>query len=57
MRFPSWLKDINLALGVAAYMIAFVIVWNFESLAQRLVAATASFAVPISMALLIGRFA
>ena len=54
VRFPSWLKDINLALGVAAYMIAFVIVWNFDSLAQRLVAATASFAVPISMALLLG---
>jgi hypothetical protein len=54
VRFPSWLKDINLALGVAAHVIAFVIVWSFESLAQRLVAATSSFAIPISMALLVG---
>jgi hypothetical protein len=54
VRFPSWLKDMNLALGVTAYAIAFAIVWSFESLAQRLVAATASFAVPISMALLVG---
>jgi hypothetical protein len=54
VRFPSWLKGINLALGVADYIIAFIIVWIFESLAQRLVAATASFAVPISLAFLAG---
>ena len=54
VRFPSWLKNMNLALGVTAYVIAFVIVWSFESLAHRLVAATASFAIPISMALLVG---
>jgi hypothetical protein len=35
-------------------VIAFNVVWNFESLAQRLIAATASFAIPISMALLVG---
>jgi len=54
VRFSSWLKDINVALGIATYIIAFVIVCSFESLAQRLVAATASFAIPISMALLAG---
>src|SRR5262245_23477232 len=53
-RFSSWLYAMNLLLGVAAYVIAFVIVWSFESLAQRLVATTASFAIPISMALLVG---
>jgi hypothetical protein len=54
VRFSSWLKDINAALGIAAYVVAVNIVWSFESLAQRLVAATASFAVPISMALFVG---
>jgi hypothetical protein len=53
-RFSSWLNDINVALGIAAYVIAFSIVWSFESLAQRLIAATATFAIPISMAFLAG---
>jgi hypothetical protein len=53
-RFSSWLYAMNVLLGVAAYVIAIVIVWSFESLAQRLVATTASFAIPISMALLVG---
>lgn len=53
-RFSSWLNDVNVALGIAAYVIAFNIVWSFESLAQRLIAATATFAIPISMAFLAG---
>jgi hypothetical protein len=51
-RFSLWLNAMNLLLGVAAYAITFVVILSFESLAQRLVAATASFAIPISMALL-----
>src|SRR5262249_28090564 len=53
-RFSSWLNAINVLLGVAAYVITFVIVLSFESLAQRLVAASVSFAIPLSMALLVG---
>jgi len=51
-RFSSWLNAMNLLLGVAAYAITFVVILSFGSLMQRLVAATASFAIPISMALL-----
>jgi hypothetical protein len=51
-RFSLWLNAMNLLLGVAAYAITFVVIFSFGSLAQRLVAATASFAIPISMALL-----
>jgi hypothetical protein len=51
-RFSLWLNAMNLLLGVAAYAITFVVILSFGSLAQRLVAATASFAIPISMALL-----
>jgi hypothetical protein len=53
-RFSSWLNAINVSLGVAAYAITFVIVLGFESLPQRLIAASASFAIPLSMALLVG---
>src|SRR5262249_46611982 len=53
-RFSSWLNAINVLLGVAAYAITFVIVLSFESLPQRLVAASVSFAIPLSMALLVG---
>jgi hypothetical protein len=51
-RFSLWLNDMNLLLGVAAYAITFVVILSFGSLAQRLVAASTSFAIPISMALL-----
>ncbi|HMB27661.1 MAG TPA: hypothetical protein VKS99_06115, partial [Blastocatellia bacterium] len=50
--FSLWLNAMNLLLGVAAYAITFVVTLSFGSLAQRLVAATASFAIPISMALI-----
>ncbi|HEU0175187.1 MAG TPA: hypothetical protein VFV58_13080 [Blastocatellia bacterium] len=52
-RFYPWLKAINVLLGLAAYAITFIIVWNFESLSQRLTAASISVAIPISMALLV----
>jgi hypothetical protein len=51
-RFSLWLNSMNLLLGVAAYAITFVVIFSFGSLAQRLIAATASFAIPISVALL-----
>jgi hypothetical protein len=51
-RFSLWLNAMNLALGVAAYAITFVVILSFGSLAQRLLAATTSFAIPISLALL-----
>jgi hypothetical protein len=57
-RMPSGKDDlvlinlINVSLGVAAYAITFVIVLGFESLTKRMIAATSSFAIPISMALL-----
>ncbi|MBO0724941.1 MAG: hypothetical protein J2P52_05035, partial [Blastocatellia bacterium] len=51
--FSSWLNTINVALGVATYVITFVIVLSFESLRQRLIAATASIAIPFSLALLV----
>src|SRR5262245_28902812 len=51
-RFSSWLNAMNLFLGVGAYAITIVVILNCESLAQRLVAASASFAIPISIALL-----
>src|SRR5262249_32955 len=53
-RFSSWLNAINVLLGVAAYAITFVIVLSFESLPQRLVAASVSFAIPLSIALVAG---
>src|SRR5215813_8836156 len=51
-HFSSWLNEVNLLLGVAAYSITFIVILSFWSLAERLVAATTSFAIPISMALL-----
>src|SRR5215813_3754097 len=51
-RFSLWLNAMNLLLGAAAYAITFVVILSFGSLAQRLVAATTAFAIPISMALL-----
>jgi hypothetical protein len=51
-RFSLWLNAMNLLLGVAAYASTFVVILSFGSLAQRLVAATTSFAIPISMVLL-----
>src|SRR5262249_41524708 len=51
-RFSLWLNAMNLLLGVATYAITFVVIFSFGSLTQRLVAATASFAILISMALL-----
>lgn len=53
-RFSSWLNMANVLLGLAAYAITFVIVMSFESLWQRLIAATVSIAIPISLALLAG---
>src|SRR5262249_54835751 len=51
-RFSSWLNAVNVLLGFAAYVFTFAIVLSFESLPQRLIAATISIAIPISMALL-----
>ncbi|MGH9939649.1 MAG: hypothetical protein ACREAM_25695, partial [Blastocatellia bacterium] len=51
-RFSGWLNASNVLLGFAAYVITFVIVLSFESLLYRLIAATVSIAIPISMALL-----
>ncbi|MBO0861039.1 MAG: hypothetical protein J2P21_21655 [Chloracidobacterium sp.] len=52
--FSSWLNATNRRLCLTAYTIAFVIVVSFESLLQRLIASTASIAIPISMALQVG---
>src|SRR4030095_4808817 len=52
-RFSSWLNAVNVMLGIAAYALSFNIVFNFESLSHRLIASTISFAIPISMALLV----
>ncbi len=53
-RSPSWLNASNILLGVLAYVFALVIVLKFESVPQRLIAATVSIVIPISMALLAG---
>jgi hypothetical protein len=58
LRMPSRNDDltlfiaINLLLSLAAYAITYSIVLNVESLTKRMIAATASIAIPISMALL-----
>ncbi|HEX5083006.1 MAG TPA: hypothetical protein VFY40_13245, partial [Blastocatellia bacterium] len=44
---------INLLLSLAAYAITYLIVLNVESLTKRMIAATASIAIPISVALLV----
>jgi len=51
-RFSSWLIAATGVLGVAAYAITFAIIFNFDSTTQRLIAATSTIAVPISIALL-----
>ncbi|MGH9852482.1 MAG: hypothetical protein ACREBD_21815, partial [Blastocatellia bacterium] len=49
----SWLMAVNGLIGVIAYLLTLAIVFNFEeSLAQRLIAVTAAFAIPASFALL-----
>jgi hypothetical protein len=58
LRMPSRNDDLGLLIGInvslsaITYAITFVIVSNFESLTKRMIAATASIAIPISMALL-----
>ncbi len=47
----SWLIAANLSVGVAGFALALATVFNVESLAQRLIATTAAFAIPISLAL------
>jgi hypothetical protein len=48
-RARSWLLTVNGAISLAAYALSVEIVLNVESLAQRLLAATASFAIPAAM--------
>ncbi|MGE0129853.1 MAG: hypothetical protein AB7U82_17365 [Blastocatellales bacterium] len=55
-RFSSWLITANGALGAAVYALTFLIVFSLDSLSQRLISATVSIAIPISMALLAGTF-
>ena len=51
-RFSSWPIVVNGLLAIVVYAVTFVIIFSFGSLPQRLIAATASIAIPISMALL-----
>jgi hypothetical protein len=53
-RSSTWIHVVNVLSGSAAYVITIVIGLTFDSLPQRLIAATVSFAIPISMALLEG---
>jgi len=47
----SWLLAVSGLIGVVAYLLTLAIIFNFEeSLAQRLIAATAAFAIPASFA-------
>ncbi len=49
----SWLIAVNGLISVIAYLLTLAIIFNFEeSLAQRLIAASAAFAIPASFALL-----
>jgi hypothetical protein len=49
----SWLIAMNGLISAGAYLLTLAVIFNFEeSLAQRLIAATAAFAIPASFALL-----
>ncbi|HEY8461923.1 MAG TPA: hypothetical protein VIM99_16150, partial [Blastocatellia bacterium] len=50
---PELLIGISLLAGVVAYAITFAIVLSFDSLTKRMIASTASIAIPIAMAFLV----
>lgn len=52
-RFSSWLITVNGILGAAVYAVTFAIVFSLDSLLQRLITATASTAIPASIALFV----
>ncbi len=50
-RFSSWLIAANAILAAIVYALTAAIVFSFDSLLQRLIAATASIAIPVSIIL------
>jgi hypothetical protein len=52
VEIHPFLINANTAIGIIAFALAFGLIFNVESLALRLTAATAVFAIPISVALL-----
>jgi hypothetical protein len=53
-RFFPWLITANGALAVITFTATFLAVFNIESFSQRLIATTATIAIPVAFALLVG---